>query len=107
MLQHLSNTISCSEFPLFFSVLPREDAFQSLDLVHFSTGGGDAGRLQLQGEEEANQKQELAFIWTTKICLRGLLQQLNGLVQAPFLASFHIIPVHSSSIRLTCHFVQT
>lgn len=89
-----------------------EDAFQSSDLVHFTTGCRDADRLQLKGEKEPDQKQELSLLQTTKGCIWDLLQHTNGLLQTPFLASFHTIPVHRpckrNSFKITpCSNVNT
>lgn len=63
MLQHLSNEgeVAVSDRSRFRG-LCNEETGCGADLVHLAAGCGDADRVQLYGEKEPDQKQEVALL---------------------------------------------
>lgn len=82
MSQHLSSKHEVSmRFYFVLSMVQRADGLCGLtDLVHFTTGCGDVDHLQLHGDEEPDEKQEVALLHTVKLRLGDLPQQLDGLL---------------------------
>lgn len=70
------------------------------NLVRLATGCGDADRVQLHGEEESDQQQEVVvLLQPAERLVWKLSQQLVGLLQAALLASFRGTPVKSKHLE--------